>query len=134
MQEWLLLPRETIHPDPGRQPQEILEKPRHNRWKNLELRELKPINTQHLTSFSKINSNKEHFRMLNHHQKMTLALIKTNLKEPKTIKYTTAANSSKDTEKPNTKKYSVQGAGNEMETHLTIIGVCTTICPENSGI
>ncbi len=72
--------------------------------KNLELREIKPINTQHLTSFSKINSNKEHFRTLNHHQKMTLALIKTNPKEPKTIKYTTAANSSENTEKPKPQK------------------------------
>ena len=80
-------------------PKEILKKPRHNRWKNLELRKLKPINAQHLTSFSKINSNKEHFRTLNHHQKMTLALIKTNIKKPKTIKYTTAANNSKNTEK-----------------------------------
>jgi hypothetical protein len=40
------------------------------------------MNTQHLTSFSKINSNKEHFRTLNHHQKMSLALIKTNQQEP----------------------------------------------------
>jgi hypothetical protein len=48
------------------------------------------------------NSNKEHFRTLNHHQKMTLALIKTNLKEPN-HQYTTAANSSKNTEKPKPK-------------------------------
>jgi hypothetical protein len=41
-----------------------LKKPRHNRWKNLELRKLKPKNAQHLTSFSKINSNRKHFRTL----------------------------------------------------------------------
>jgi hypothetical protein len=53
-----------------------MKKTRHNRWKNLELRKLKPINAQHLTSFSKINSNKEHFRTLNHHQRMKIAFIK----------------------------------------------------------
>jgi hypothetical protein len=63
---------------------------------------------------------------------MTLALIKTNLKEPN-HQYTTAANSSKNTEKPKPRKKSIQGAKSKMETHLTTIGVCTTICPENSG-
>jgi hypothetical protein len=53
MQKWSLIARETIHPDPSHQPQGNFEEPRHNRWKNLELRKLKPINTQHLTSFSK---------------------------------------------------------------------------------
>jgi len=60
--------------------QKILKKPRQNRRKNLELCKQKTTNTQNLTSFSKTNSNKKPFRMLNHHHTMKMALIKTNLK------------------------------------------------------
>ncbi len=64
---------------------------------------------------------------------MTLALITTNLKN-QTIKRTTAANSSKNTEKLKPQKNNqYKEAESKMETHLTVIGVRTTIRPENSG-
>jgi hypothetical protein len=63
---------------------------------------------------------------------MKIALVKPeNPKNQTIIKYTTAANNITRTETAvsiNTRKQKVK-----MGTHLTIIGVCTTICPENSG-
>ena len=66
---------------------------------------------------------------------MEIALIKANLKRNQAIKYTTATNSSKNTEKPKPQKIvNTRSRKKNTKTHLTIIGVCTTICPENSGM
>jgi hypothetical protein len=80
MQKRSLIPKKPFIHTPAINLQKILKKPRQNRRKNLELCKQKPTNAQNLTSFSKINSNKKPFRMLNHHHKMKMALIKTNLK------------------------------------------------------
>ncbi len=74
-----------------------------------------------------------HFRTLNHHQKMTLALIKTNLKEQKNHQVYNSNQQQQEYRETETAQ-SVQGAESKMGTHLTIIGVFTTICPENSGM
>ncbi len=72
--------------------------------------------------------------MLNHHHRMKIALIKTeNPKNQTIIKYTTAANSSKNRETETTERINTKKQEVEIETHLTIIGVCTTIRPEKSG-
>ena len=62
---------------------------------------------------------------------MEIALTKTNLKEP-TVIYTTATNNSRKRETETEKIITTKE--NKTNTHLTIIGVCTTICPENSGM
>jgi hypothetical protein len=64
---------------------------------------------------------------------MTLALIKTNLKEPNHQVYN-SSQQQQEYRETETAKIIIQGAESKMKTHLTIIGVCTTICPENSGM
>jgi hypothetical protein len=110
-----------------------LKKPRHNRWKNLELRKLKPINAQHLTSFSKINSNKEHFRTLNHHQRMEIALIKKSSRTKLSTRNPQQPTAARIQRNRNRRKINTEKQEVKRKTHLTVIGVCTTIRPENSG-
>jgi hypothetical protein len=65
---------------------------------------------------------------------MKIALIKTNLKNQNQQVINNNQQQGKDRETETVKLITKeQGAGSKMETHLTIIGVCTTICPENSG-
>ncbi len=78
---------------------------------NLKLRKLKPINAQHLTSFSKINSNQEHFRTLNHHQRMEIALIKKRTKLSTSNPQQPI--NSKNTEKPKPQKNQYREAGSK---------------------
>jgi len=40
---------------------------------------------------------------------------------------------SKNTEKPKPQKINTEKKEVKRKTHLTVIGVCTTICPEKSG-
>ena len=61
-------------------PNKIQKKSRQKLYKKLELRKQKTTNTQNLTSFSKTNTNRKPFRMLNHHYRMKMALIKTKLR------------------------------------------------------
>jgi hypothetical protein len=58
---------------------------------------------------------------------MEIALIKTKPRTKPSHQYSIAANSNKKTEEPNPQKTE------KIKTHLTIIGVCTTIRPEKSG-
>jgi hypothetical protein len=84
-------------------------------------------NAQHLTSFSKINSNKKPFRMLNHH-KIKMALTNTNLRTKLSSVINNNQQQEEDRGTGTTKETKI-----EIGTHLTLIGVCTTVRPEKSG-
>jgi hypothetical protein len=65
---------------------------------------------------------------------MKIALIKTKttkIKPSLSIQQQPAA--ARIQRNRNRRKNQYKEAGSKMETHLTIIGVCTTICPEKSG-
>jgi hypothetical protein len=64
---------------------------------------------------------------------MTLALIRTNLKKPNHQVYNSSQQQQEYKETETAKSINTKKKKVKIGTHLTIIGVCTTICPENSG-
>jgi hypothetical protein len=64
---------------------------------------------------------------------MEIALIKKNQKEPSHQIYN-INQQQQEYKKPTPKKNHTEEQEIKRITHLTVIGVCTTICPENSGM
>jgi hypothetical protein len=64
---------------------------------------------------------------------MEIALIKKSSRTKLSTSNPQQPINSKNTEKPKPQKNQYREAGSKKETHLTVIGVCTTIRPENSG-
>ncbi len=100
---------------------------------NLELRRRKTTNAQNLTSFSKTNTNKKPFRTLNHHDKMEIALTETKLRTKLSSSNQQQPTAIRKQRKRNHRKSQEEEMKIRIGTHLTIIGVCTTIRPEKSG-
>jgi hypothetical protein len=69
----------SIHTQ-AKNPNRIQKKTKAEAFKKLKLSKQKTTNAQNIASFSKTNTNRKPFRMLNHHYRMRIALIKTKLR------------------------------------------------------